>query len=60
MYKQFRCVFCPDELAVRARSKDNSKNSIGKLAERSASRRDLRSCTEKRISKDSSDTELLE
>lgn len=45
---------------MRARSKDNSKNSIGKLAERSASRRDLRSCTEKRISKDSSDTELLE
>ena len=39
---------------------DYSKNSIGKLVERSASRRDLRNYTEKMILKDSSDTELLE
>lgn len=56
LYKQLRCGFCPDKLKFgRARREDNSEISIGKLVERIASRRDLKSCREKRISKGTKD-----
>ena len=61
LYKQLRCGFCPGKLqSGRARRKDNSEISIGKLVERIASRRDLGSCREKRISKGSKDREMFE
>lgn len=52
LYKQLRCDFCSDELqSGRARRKDNSEISTGKLAERIAWRRDLGNCGKKGISK---------
>lgn len=61
LYKLLRCGFCPGKLqSGRARGKDNSEISIGKLVERIASRRDLGSSREKRISKGSKGREMFE